>query len=92
VSRLLVLSILSSIYLCLGSFHWESRLRAQFGKRIRRILEKGSKNYPWNVQSLLEKVKKGTIRKKMARKGDVRKKVLEKEGKKKNFWISILCP
>ena len=30
--RLLVLLILSSIYLCLGSLHWEMRLGAQFGK------------------------------------------------------------
>jgi protein-S-isoprenylcysteine O-methyltransferase Ste14 len=30
--RLLVLFILSSIYLCLGSLHWEIRLEAQFGK------------------------------------------------------------
>jgi len=30
--RLLVLLILSSIYLCLGSLHWEMRLKAQFGK------------------------------------------------------------
>jgi protein-S-isoprenylcysteine O-methyltransferase Ste14 len=30
--RLLVLFILSSIYLCLGSLHWEMRLEAQFGK------------------------------------------------------------
>jgi protein-S-isoprenylcysteine O-methyltransferase Ste14 len=39
-SRLLVLSILSSIYLCLGSFHWESRLRAQFGKEYEEYWKK----------------------------------------------------
>ena len=39
-SRLLVLSILSSIYLCMGSFHWESRLKAQFGKEYEEYRKK----------------------------------------------------
>lgn len=44
-ARLLILYLLASLYLFLGSLHWESRLRHQFGpeyqaysKRVRRVL------------------------------------------------------
>jgi protein-S-isoprenylcysteine O-methyltransferase Ste14 len=38
--RLLVLFILSSIYLCLGSLHWEMRLKAQFGEEYEEYRKK----------------------------------------------------
>jgi len=38
--RLLVLFILSSIYLVLGSLHWETRLKAQFGEEYEEYRKK----------------------------------------------------
>jgi methanethiol S-methyltransferase len=38
--RLLALFILSSIYLSLGSLHWETRLKAQFGKEYEEYRKK----------------------------------------------------
>jgi hypothetical protein len=75
-----------------GFFSLGVKIESSVWKRIRRILEKGSKNYPWNVQSLLEKLKKGTIRMRWREKEMLEKRCWKKREKKKNFWIPILCP
>ena len=46
-TRLFVIYILTSVYLYLGSLHWESRLLAQFGKEYKNYQTKVPRMIPW---------------------------------------------
>ncbi|MCX6675716.1 MAG: hypothetical protein NTW84_04775 [Methanothrix sp.] len=56
----LFIFILSSIYLCQGSLHWEweMRLKAQFGKEYEEYRKKVPRFIPAGDQSLLEMLRK----------------------------------
>lgn len=46
-TRLLVLYVMTSVYLFLGSLHWESRLRYQFGKEYEEYQKEVPRFIPW---------------------------------------------
>lgn len=46
-TRLFVICILTSVYLYLGSLHWESRLLAQFGKEYEDYRKRVPRMIPW---------------------------------------------
>jgi protein-S-isoprenylcysteine O-methyltransferase Ste14 len=46
-TKLLITYLLTSIYLYLGSLHWETRLLAQFGKEYKDYQAKVPRMIPW---------------------------------------------
>jgi protein-S-isoprenylcysteine O-methyltransferase Ste14 len=53
-TRLFVIYILTSVYLYLGSLHWESRLLAQFGKDYEDYRKNMPRMIPWERNSCSE--------------------------------------
>jgi len=55
-TRLLIIYILASIYLFLGSFHWESRLKSQFGDEYTAYLKEAPRFVPWTGRVCKRKI------------------------------------
>ena len=50
--NLLLIYLITTVYLFLGSLHWQSRLRAQFGEGLRSLPKKSAKDCPQPKQEM----------------------------------------